>query len=64
MSINRKSGTDQPRPKSEREMAHDHPPKRRDYVAGANGDQDIDASAADTDDGTPPQKPEKDGTGW
>ena len=51
----------QPHGRRDRDSAEDGPRKRHDYVAGANGDQDIDASEADAKDS---QQPDKDGTGW
>jgi hypothetical protein len=52
---------EQPHGRRDRDSANDRPQKRRDYVAGANGDQDVDASEADAADEF---RPDKDGTGW
>jgi hypothetical protein len=51
----------QPHGRRDRDSAHDRPHQRSDYVAGANGDQDVDASQADDSDR---QRPDKDGRGW
>jgi hypothetical protein len=51
----------QPHGRRDRDSANDHPQKRRDYAAGANGEQDVDASGAEAED---TMKPDRDGTGW
>lgn len=45
----------------DRDRADDRPHKRGDYVAGADGESEVDASAADE---TVKERPEKNGTGW
>ena len=52
---------EQPHGQRDRDSAHDRPQKRHDYVAGADGDQDVDASQADNHE---TKKPDTDGTGW
>lgn len=69
MPTPKKTSNDQPQPRRERESnrdrererAEERPHKRGDYVAGANGESDVDASAADE---TEEEPPEKEGTGW
>ena len=51
----------QPHGRRDRDSADDQPRKRSDYAAGANGEQDVDAAAADDAD---LKRPDKDGTGW
>ena len=65
MTEPKKQVTEPPPPRRrDRDSAQDRPQKRRDYVAGANGDQDVDASEADTAEDQRRENPEKDGTGW
>jgi hypothetical protein len=52
------------RGRRDRDSADERPQKpqqRSDYTAGANGDQDVDASAAERAENL---TPDKDGTGW
>lgn len=45
----------------DRDSAADRPQKRRHYAAGADGEQDVDASATDAKETF---RPDRDGTGW
>ena len=56
----------QPPGHRDRDTAEDRPHKRGEYVAGADGDRDVDASAADDEnaDDAEAERSDKDGTGW
>lgn len=48
----------------DRETAADRSGKGTHYQAGADGEQDIDASAAEADEANEPEDPDEDGSGW
>lgn len=50
-----------PLDRRERDSAEDRPRKRRDYAAGADGEQDVNAGPTEADE---PSRPDRDGTGW
>jgi hypothetical protein len=47
----------------DRDTASEHPQERRDYTAGANGDEGVDVDAAEAE-RHETFKPDKNGTGW
>jgi hypothetical protein len=51
----------QPHGRRDRDSANDRPHKRGEYTAGADGDRDVDASAAEE---AETFKPDKNGSGW
>jgi hypothetical protein len=51
----------QPEGPRERDRAHDRRRQRRDYTAGADGEQDVTAGPTETQE-TP--RPDRDGSGW
>jgi len=63
MTSNKKTEQQQHEPhgRRDRDSAFDRPRKRHDYAAGADGEQDVDARAAEKAD---TMEPDKDGTGW